>query len=151
MKNEYRISELAAKASVTKRTIHYYISKGLIPPPMGAGLGTTYDDEHLARIKLIKHLQDKYLPLEKIKDMLSGMTYQEVLHMLEDDIKEESVFFQPQIKSKSSVAKTSVIKEYCRLELGKGIELHFPKEIIEDYADTITNIKKYAQRLLEEK
>ena len=27
---EYRVSELAEKAGVTKRTIHYYISKGLL-------------------------------------------------------------------------------------------------------------------------
>lgn len=33
---EYKISELADKAGVTKRTIHYYISKGLLFPPEGS-------------------------------------------------------------------------------------------------------------------
>ena len=32
---EYKVSELAEKAGVTKRTIHYYISKGLLLPPEG--------------------------------------------------------------------------------------------------------------------
>ena len=35
---EYKVSELASKAGVTKRTIHYYISKGLLMPPDGNGL-----------------------------------------------------------------------------------------------------------------
>ena len=34
---EYKVSELAEKAGVTKRTIHYYISKGLLLPPNGNG------------------------------------------------------------------------------------------------------------------
>ena len=48
---EYRVSELAEKAGVTKRTIHYYISKGLLMPPNGEGINSTYDDRHLERLK----------------------------------------------------------------------------------------------------
>ena len=51
---EYKVSELAEKAGVTKRTIHYYISKGLLLPPKGSGINSVYDDEHLERILLIK-------------------------------------------------------------------------------------------------
>lgn len=39
---QYRIGELAEKAGVTKRTIHYYMGRGLLPAPQGTGLGTTY-------------------------------------------------------------------------------------------------------------
>ena len=49
---EYRIGELAEKAGVTRRTIHYYIGRGLLPASQGSGLGTTYSDEHLYRICL---------------------------------------------------------------------------------------------------
>ena len=56
---EYKISELANKAGVTKRTIHYYISKGLLLPPEGNGVNSLYNDEHLQRILLIKKLQAK--------------------------------------------------------------------------------------------
>ena len=44
---EYKVSELAEKAGVTKRTIHYYISKGLLLPPEGSGVNSVYNDEHL--------------------------------------------------------------------------------------------------------
>lgn len=50
---EYKVSELANKAGVTKRTIHYYISKGLLLPPEGSGVNSLYNDEHLERILLI--------------------------------------------------------------------------------------------------
>ena len=42
---EYKVSELAEKAGVTKRTIHYYISKGLLLPPEGSGVNSVYNDE----------------------------------------------------------------------------------------------------------
>ena len=56
---EYKVSELADKAKVTKRTIHYYISKGLLMPPNGEGVNSVYTDEHLERLLLIKKLQKR--------------------------------------------------------------------------------------------
>ena len=84
--NQYRISELAEKVGVTKRTIHYYMGRGLLPSPNGAGLGTTYSDEHLYRIMLIKKLQDAYLPLEEIKKRMSGMSIEDVRRGLEGEV-----------------------------------------------------------------
>ena len=67
---EYKVSELADKAGVTKRTIHYYISKGLLLPPEGSGVNSLYNDEHLERIFLIKKLQAEYMPLNKIREYI---------------------------------------------------------------------------------
>ena len=67
---EYKVSELADKAGVTKRTIHYYISKGLLLPPEGSGVNSLYNDEHLERILLIKKLQAEYMPLNKIREYI---------------------------------------------------------------------------------
>ena len=67
---EYKVSELASKAGVTKRTIHYYISKGLLMPPDGNGVNSSYDDSHLERILLIKKLQADYMPLNKIREYI---------------------------------------------------------------------------------
>ena len=67
---EYKVSELANKAGVTKRTIHYYISKGLLLPPEGSGVNSIYTDEHLNRILLIKKLQAEFMPLNKIRDYI---------------------------------------------------------------------------------
>ena len=70
LKMEYKVSELADKAGVTKRTIHYYISKGLLLPPEGSGVNSLYNDEHLQRILLIKKLQAEYMPLNKIREYI---------------------------------------------------------------------------------
>ena len=67
---EYKVSELAEKAGVTKRTIHYYISKGLLLPPNGNGVNSTYDDSHLERLLLIKKLQSEFMPLNKIREYI---------------------------------------------------------------------------------
>lgn len=69
---EYKVSELAEKAGVTKRTIHYYISKGLLLPPEGSGVNSVYNDEHLNRLLLIKKLQSEYMPLNKNKRIYFG-------------------------------------------------------------------------------
>ena len=58
----YRIGELSEIAQVSKRTVHYYIARGLLPSPEGSGLGTLYSDEHLYRIQLIRKWQTQYLP-----------------------------------------------------------------------------------------
>ena len=59
---KYKVSELAEKAGVTKRTIHYYISKGLLLPPEGTGINSLYNDEHLERILLIKSFKQSICP-----------------------------------------------------------------------------------------
>ena len=68
-----RIGELAQAAGVSARTIRYYIVEGLLPPPDGAGLGASYDQTHLDRLRLIRHLKDTYLPLREIRRRLTGL------------------------------------------------------------------------------
>ena len=78
MKKGYTISELAMKAGVTKRTVHYYIGKGLIPPHSGEGINSSYSDDHLYRIILIKKLQEAYYPLKQIKKMIQDLDFVQV-------------------------------------------------------------------------
>jgi DNA-binding transcriptional MerR regulator len=63
---------------VTPRTIRYYVSVGLIPPPDQAGRAARYDEDHLRRIRLIRLLQDQHLPLAAIRSRLGGLSEQEV-------------------------------------------------------------------------
>ena len=120
--NQYRIGELAEKAGVTRRTIHYYMGRGLLPPPEGNGLGTTYSDEHLYRIMLIKKLQDAYLPLEEIKKRISGVILDNVKKSLEEEI------LHVKTKDQISIPISDIMAGniYKRLSLGFGLEIHFP-------------------------
>ena len=83
---EYAIGELADLAGVTPRTIRYYVSIGLLPSPPQAGPRTRYGDGHLARLKLIRHLQKQHLPLGEIADRLSGLDDAEVEAALDADV-----------------------------------------------------------------
>ena len=138
---KYKISELAEKSGVTKRTVHYYISKGLLMPPEGEGVNSTYTDEHFQRILLIKKLQEEYMPLNKIRE-----------YILENPLK---------IQEKKSKTKEKVEKIYSRsLSENSNIyfrenvcdifEIHYTEEYFEKYKYIIENVKKYVEKMLED-
>ena len=70
---EYSIQELCDKTGLTRRTIHFYSQQGILPPPMGAGLGAHYDEGHLLCLLLIPALRQQGLRLDDIRARLSGM------------------------------------------------------------------------------
>jgi len=69
---KYSIGELAELAGVSRRTIRYYVQRGLVPPPLGAGRGHYYTGEHLQLLLSIKLLQDRSLSLDEIERHLAG-------------------------------------------------------------------------------
>jgi DNA-binding transcriptional MerR regulator len=62
----YGIDELAERAGVSRRTVRYYIERGLLPPPTGLGRGKHYTDEHLATLVSIRELQERGVPLAEV-------------------------------------------------------------------------------------
>lgn len=184
-KNQYRIGELADKANVTKRTIHYYMGRGLLPPPEGAGLGTTYSDEHLYRVLLIKKFQDSYLPLDEIKKRIANMDLSTVKTCLDDEtlqIKVQEQMCEYTVKGKANNANSSgpacnakmasytetasntgsasntkaacnteepAGVPYVRMEIGIGLELHYPSES-KEAMELAGILQRYAQKLLKE-
>ena len=81
-KKEFSIGELSNAAHVTARTIRYYVAEGLLAPPEKGGRGATYNEEHLARLQLIKRLKEEYLPLQEIASLLRGLDRQAVVELL---------------------------------------------------------------------
>ncbi len=133
---EYKISELADKAGVTKRTIHYYISKGLLLPPEGSGVNSLYNDKHLERILLIKKLQAEYMPLNKIRE-----------YILENP--KEKVQNNPK-KIKSNIIKSEGQERYIRENICDIFEIHYSEENGEKYRHIIENVKKYVEKMMED-
>ncbi|MEV5882251.1 MerR family transcriptional regulator [Streptomyces sp. NPDC052020] len=65
------IDELAARAGVTVRTVRFYGTKGLLPPPaLGPRRVGRYGREHLARLALIEELQHQGMTLAAIERRL---------------------------------------------------------------------------------
>ena len=67
----YTIGEVAEISGISRRAVRYYVQRGLIPPPPGAGRGHYYTAEHLQRIRELKELQANGLSLEEIERRLA--------------------------------------------------------------------------------
>lgn len=78
----WTISELAAAADVTPRTIRYYTAEGLLPPPETRGKYALYGEEHLNRLRLIAQLKAAYLPLNEIRARIERLTSDQVAQLL---------------------------------------------------------------------
>ncbi len=127
---EYKVSELAEKAGVTKRTIHYYISKGLLMPPEGSGVNSLYNDSHLKRIFLIKKLQSEYMPLNKIREYIYNNPKEKV--------------------TKKTIKKASDKEIYIKENICNIFEIHYSSKDEERYKHIIESVKKYVEKLLED-
>lgn len=127
---EYKVSELAEKAGVTKRTIHYYISKGLLLPPDGNGVNSLYNDKHLERLLLIKKLQSEYMPLNKIRE-----------YILEDHNEKQADL---------TITKDPEKEIYIKENICNIFEIHYSQENGEKYKHIIENLKKYVEKMMED-
>ena len=127
---EYKISELASKSGVTKRTIHYYISKGLLLPPDGSGVNSVYNDEHLERILLIKKLQAEYMPLNKIREYILENPNEKNVKRVEKNIEDKEVYIRENI---------------CNI-----FEIHYNEKNGEKYKHIIENVKLYVEKMMED-
>ncbi|CAL9612906.1 MerR family transcriptional regulator [Streptomyces sp. enrichment culture] len=68
------IDELAARAGVTVRTVRFYGTKGLLPPPViGPRRVGRYGPDHLARLSLIEELQRQGMTLAAIERYLRAL------------------------------------------------------------------------------
>src|SRR5437660_10607797 len=69
----YGIAELAERGGVTRRTVRYYVQRGLLPTPLGTGRGPHYTSAHLERLIHIRKLQEAGVPLAEITARLDGV------------------------------------------------------------------------------
>lgn len=107
----YTISQLAEAAGVTLRTIRYYTTEGLLPPPDTRGKYALYNQDHLNRLRLIARLKNAYLPLGEIKGRLESLTAEQVGRVLHEH------------GGESRVAETSSASEYIANVLGNQQQL----------------------------
>lgn len=67
-----RLAELAARSGLPERTIRFYQSQKLIPPPARHGREAMYGDEHVERLRLVADLRDRGLTLATIRELVAG-------------------------------------------------------------------------------
>lgn len=67
---KFGIKELAAEGGVSRRTVRYYVQRGLLPPPTGTGRGNHYTQEHLDRLVQVRTWQEEGVTLAEIEERL---------------------------------------------------------------------------------
>jgi DNA-binding transcriptional MerR regulator len=67
---EFTIDELAARTGMTVRTVRFYATEGLLPPPERRGRIAYYDARHRLRLDLIRTLQEHGYTLAAIERVL---------------------------------------------------------------------------------
>jgi len=129
--NILTLQDLCERASVSPRTIRYYIQQGLLPPPDGAGRGATYSLDHLRQLQLILMLKKQHLPLTQIRRRLEGLTPEDVFRLL---------------KGPSPVQASSAA-DYVRAVLsGQQARVEAPKPKLRPSAKTSTRTRSTWER-----
>jgi DNA-binding transcriptional MerR regulator len=78
---EFTVDQLARRVGMTVRNVRAHQSRGLLPPPDVRGRTGFYGAEHVARLELIRTLQDDGFNLESIRRLLerTGGSSEELL------------------------------------------------------------------------
>src|SRR5262245_44081750 len=74
----YSIAELTQLTGLPRRTIHFYVGKGLIPAPSSKGGPARYGEEALIKLQMIRILQGSHLKLDGIRQALAAMSLAEM-------------------------------------------------------------------------
>ena len=111
-----KLDELAERAGVSPRTVRYYVQRGLLPAPEFRGPDTAYGDEHLQRLRAIRALQEKHMPLDAIEAALAGKTLAEIARVARGKA--------PPAVDATPVVSRSTVERITRHTLAPGLELH---------------------------
>jgi DNA-binding transcriptional MerR regulator len=113
----FGIKELADLGGVSRRTVRYYVQRGLLPTPTGTGRGSHYTQEHLDRLVQIRTWQE------------DGVTLAEI---------ERRVGLQPEATPEMPppVAAVPGGEDWTRITLHPGVELHVQTQTSLTEADT---------------
>lgn len=68
----YGIRDLVQVTGIPRRTIRYYVQRGLLEAPRGAGRGHYYTPAHLDRLRRVRELQGEGLSLDEIRVRLEA-------------------------------------------------------------------------------
>jgi DNA-binding transcriptional MerR regulator len=63
------IGELAERTGVSRRTVRFYVQRGLIAPPEGRGRGSGYTEAHVEQVLRVRQLQRNGLVLDTIRHL----------------------------------------------------------------------------------
>jgi Ca-activated chloride channel family protein len=134
-----KIEDLAKRAGVSARTVRYYVQRGLLPAPAFHGRDTAYHEEHLFRLRAIRKLQERFLPLDAIEGELQRRSLEQIKELAAGV--EEVTRPQPVVPPAPPRQET-----WARIEVAAGLEIH-----LSDRADAMTRSLAEELRALAER
>jgi DNA-binding transcriptional MerR regulator len=67
---DYTVDQLSARTGVSSRTIRFYQTEDILPPPLRRGRIALYGQQHVERLRLVSMLQARGLRLSAIREVL---------------------------------------------------------------------------------
>jgi DNA-binding transcriptional MerR regulator len=145
----WKLEELARDSGVSARTVRYYVQRGLLPAPVFRGKDTAYFAEHLVRLRAIRRLQERFLPLDAIQVELERRTPDELARLADgkDEValppyhvpphhapaRHTTTHHVPMVPAPPYRTPAAPGERMTRYELAPGLELH-----VSDGADAHT-------------
>ena len=111
-KSELTVGELTRAAGISRRTLRFYVTRGLLPAPEGRGRGARYTGEHLRLLNEIGRMQDAGLSLSAIASVLAG------------ERREADAMQRVVPVSRGNRSRALPVSTWVRIEACGGIELH---------------------------
>lgn len=152
------LDELSKAAGTSPRTVRFYILNGLLAPPVGSGPAARYPVGNVARLQLIRAMQDDGIQLGKVGILLESLSDVEVQKQLDmlsapSTRQEELPLSRPSWstsspsdrKEASSGARRSQWEHFV---LEPGVELLVKRPLMLSANRRVQKILEYAQTLL---
>nr|WP_216627244.1 MerR family transcriptional regulator [Corallococcus exercitus] len=128
---EWKLTALAEEVGVSPRTVRYYVQRGLLPAPPFKGPDTVYGEEHRVRLKAIRVLQARFLPLDAIQAELLRLSPEELRRLAETPVGPGTLPEEaPRLPPPRPPGKdpTVEVARYQRWLLAPGLELHVSEQ-----------------------
>jgi len=114
--DKYTIEDLIELTGYHRRTIRYYVQKGLIEPPAGRGRGGFYNDSHVQSLLRIRALREKGMGILAIAPLLKKETLEPILPSREVMIRYEIVpGIEINISRETEIMESKKILEIIRI------------------------------------
>ena len=147
----WKLEELAQQAGVSARTVRYYVQRGLLPAPVFRGRDTVYSGEHLLKLKAIRRLQERFLPLDAIHRQLENCSHEALCALITapDEVHSPTPAVEQQLQAslaapvppQTTASPHGTSERWQRWVLAPGLELH-----LSESADAAT--RRQAETLL---
>ena len=119
----FTLDELCTLTDLPRRTVRYYVQRGLLPAPEFRGPDTAYGEEHLHRLKAIRVLQERHLPLDAIEATLASRSPEEIARIAKGKVP-DAVELPPVVSRSPALPAGPSSERVTRHTLAPGLELH---------------------------